>query len=318
MSFVSISAHRTPVAKADLRAGPGQQQSSLPLAAACTSVLCWGLGPLAIKAITAPTTVIAFWRMWLAVPVMVGLAALRGVRLDGALLRRSALGGVLFAASLVTGWAAIQQTSIANATLIPALQPVLVLVVASRLLGESVSRRDLSLASVSIVGIAVFVLGAGHNGGASLQGDLWAVGNLVVWTMYFLEVKRQRTIGVPTLGYLAGVMLTGAISLTPYVLATRGDLHAVGGWEFALVLFVVLVPGVGGHGLMTWAQRFVDVSVLSLLTLGSPVVSATLAWWLRGEALTGWQFAGGALVLAAIGGIIAGHRPREVLEPIAE
>jgi drug/metabolite transporter (DMT)-like permease len=256
--------------------------------------------------------------MWLAVPIMLGIARLGGARLTVEVLRRSALGGVLFAASLVTGWAAIQQTSIANATLIPALQPVLVLIVAGKLLGESVSRRDLGLAALSLVGVTVFVLGAGHTGGASWQGDLWAVVNLVIWTVYFLEVKRQRTRGIATMAYLTGVMLTGAIALTPYVLLTGGDLRAIGGREWLLVLFIVLVPGAAGHGMMTWAQRFVDVSVLSLLTLASPVVSAVGAWLVFDQVLTLTQLVGGAMVLVAIGGIVAGHRPREVVEPIAE
>jgi drug/metabolite transporter (DMT)-like permease len=290
----------------------------VPLAAACVSVFCWGIGPLAIRGIAAPSAVIAFWRSWMAVPVTVVAARLSGARLSFAVVRRTCLAGVLFAVSLVTGWAAIQQTSVANATLIPALQPVLVLMVASRFLGESIRRRDIVLASLSIVGVLVFVFGGGGTGGSSWQGDLWAVVNLVVWTAYFLEVKRQRMRGIATMAFLSGVMLWSALALTPYVMVTGGDLRSVRGWEWALIAFVVFVPGMTGHGLMTWAQRFVNVSTLSLLTLASPVISAVGAWWLYDQGLTSVQLVGGTVVLAAIGGIVASHRARVVEEPLAE
>ena len=41
------------------------------------------------------------------------------------------------------------------------------------------------------------VLGAGGTGGASLAGDLLAVANLFVFTVYFLVIKHRRGAGAP-------------------------------------------------------------------------------------------------------------------------
>jgi len=289
---------------------------SAPLAAACAATFFWGLGPIMVAAMSAPSAVIVFWRLWLAVPIGFAITAIAGHRVTLAVLRRAAWGGFLFAASLITGWAAIQQTSVANATLMGALQPVLVLLVAARLFGEVVTRRDVVLTLAAIAGVAVFVLGADGTGGASLRGDLWAVANLVIWTVYFLEVKRQRTEGINTLAYLTAVLTIAAVTITPYVLVTGGDLRAVGGWEWLGVLFIVMVPGFGGHGLMTWAQGFVDVTVLSLITLGSPIVSAVLAWWLLDQPLNGWQLLGGAVVMGAVGTVVWSRRSVPVPVPV--
>jgi drug/metabolite transporter (DMT)-like permease len=66
---------------------------------------------------------------------------------------------------------------------------------------------------------------------------------------------------------------------------------------------MVLVPGVLGHGLMTWAQKHLVVTVSSLMTLGSPVVSAVGAWIWLDQTMSWVQCVGAAVVLAALGAI---------------
>ena len=86
--------------------------------------------------------------------------------------------------------------------------------------------------------------------------------------------------------YMTGVMLIGAVVFTPYALLTSDDLGSLHGSEWLWILFIVLVPGAGGHVVMGWAHKYVDVSVSSLMTLGVPVVSAVAAWWLLDEGMS--------------------------------
>ena len=78
--------------------------------------------------------------------------------------------------------------------------------------------------------------------------------------------------------------------------------------DWLLVLFIVFVPGFTGHGLMTWAQRHAPVTLLSVVMLLSPVVSAVGAWILFGQALLPIQFVAGAVVLGSVAGVVTGHR----------
>ena len=86
-----------------------------------------------------------------------------------------------------------------------------------------------------------------------------------------------------------------------------------------LIAAMVVVPGLFGHGLMTWAQRHMDITLASLLTLGNPVISAIGAWVVFGQTLGAAQVAGAVAVLAAIGGIVmeakSNHVPVEI--PVA-
>ena len=67
---------------------------------------------------------------------------------------------------------------------------------------------------------------------------------------------------------------------------------------------MVLVSGLVGHGMMTWAQRHLDITFASLLMLGSPVISAIGAWVAFGQRLSIVQIAGAFVVLAALGAIV--------------
>ncbi len=289
----------------------------MALGGAVVAIVCWGIGPLVIRAIVAPTVVLAFWRMWLGALATGVIARVASGRLPGrAVLRAAAPAGVLFALSLVTGWQSVKETSIANAQLIPALQPILVLFAARRLFGERVGRVAVGCALVGVAGVAGFVLGADATAGATLRGDLWAVGNLLAWTVYFLEMKRLRDRGIDTLVLLTAVLVTGSLALTPFVLATTGGIPPLEGAAWLGVVFVVAVPGLGGHGLTTYAQRYVDVTVLSLLGLATPVLSAAGAWIVYDQPLRGVQVLAGATVIVALAGLLVEHRRRQTEQPV--
>ncbi len=283
-------------------------QRPIALAAGSLAVVAWGFGPLIVRGIGVSTPTVVFWRLWAAQPAMIAVAYLTGGRLSLAVLRRSLFPGVLFAASMFTSFASYQHTSIANATLIGALQPAVMLFVAPRLFGDRTSGRQRGLAAAALAGMAVVVLGAGATSGASWGGDLYAVANLTIWTVYFIRVKQVRDDGVHSASFLAGVFLVSALAITPWSLLTAHDLGSISGSGWLLVAVMVLGPGLLGHGSMTWAQRHLDITTASLLTLGHPVVATVAAWLIIGERLNGAQAAGAVVVILALALIVADSR----------
>jgi drug/metabolite transporter (DMT)-like permease len=291
----------------------GAPDVQLSYLAVGTAVFCWGIGPLLVRGISAPSGTIVLYRLWIACPVMLVLARLARTPLTRKVAWRAVPAGLMFAVSVLTGFASFHQTSVANATLITALTPVIVLPIAARFFGERIARRSLVFGAVSVIGVVAVVVGAAPDGSASLTGDLLAVGDLVAFTAFFLEIKRQRTAGLPPMSLLAGVMLTAAIAVTPVVLVTDDDLTAIGGWDWLWLLLLVFGVGAVGHGLMAWAHRHVDVTISSLLTLGSPVISAVGAWLVFSQSLTRVQLLGAALVLLGLVGVVVSS-PRPVAE----
>jgi drug/metabolite transporter (DMT)-like permease len=289
-----------------------QGRGGAPILAASVAVFAWGFGPLFVKGIDASAETIVFWRVLVAIPIAVLVARLTGGRITFRLLRIAFPTAVCFALSIMTGFASFRETSIVNATLIPALQPALVIFAAVPLFGERRTRSEIGWAVVAFAGVAVVVAGA-SGAHESLRGDLLAVGNLLVFTGYFLLAKRVRQDDVHAWALLAAVFIGTAVLVVPWAALTSHDLGAIHGPDWLLLLGLVLLPGMVGHGLMTWAHHYVDVSITSMLTLANPVVSIVGAWLLFSQSLGVVQILGAVVVLAALGAVVRRQRAERAL-----
>lgn len=292
----------------------GRTASELGLVAASLAVVAWGFGPLFVRAMEVSTPTAVAYRLALGAPVMLVCARLAGGRIDRPVLEAAFVPGVLFAVTMLAGFAALNNTSVANATLIGNLTPVIVLVVARVHLHERVRGGQYIAAAVAVAGIIVVVLGAGKTAGAAFTGDALAAANVVLFAMYFLTVKQRRDTGVHSWALIAAIMAIAAMFAVPVCLVVSDDLGAVAGWDWFYLAAMVVGPNVFGHGLMTWAQRHLEVSVASLLTLASPVISAVGAWLWLDQPMVAIQIGGGVAVLAALAVIAISARQPEVAE----
>jgi drug/metabolite transporter (DMT)-like permease len=275
-----------------------RQRDDIHVIAAITAVAAWGIGPIFNKAMTVDTPAIVFYRMLIGAPMMIVVAYRTGGALTRDLMRKTALPGVLFGLSFLSGFASVKMTSIANATLITTVQPILVLFVAPKLFGERIRARQLMYSAFSMAGVLLVVLAAASTSGAKLSGDLMALLNVVIWTVYFILSKKRRVAGVHSWSYLAAVFLWASFFILPFGVVASNDLGAMESLDWVYVVAMAIGPGLVGHGLMTWAQSHVDVTLASLLGLMSPVISTVAAWFVFGESLTPWQIVGAAVVLS--------------------
>ena len=293
-------------------------------AAVTLSVLLWSCSNVAIKAVPTSGLVTLFWRLWFAVPVLVGVClvvpSIRR-RLDRRWLTASLAGGSLFAVHLLAFFTALKLTSVANVTIIGALQPVLVLLVAGPLFGEHVRRSDIVWSVVALAGVGLVVLGSADRSASSLLGDLLAVVEVLGFTAYFLVSKRQRE-EVGTVEYMAGMTLVPAVIVGVVVLVAGQQVtDGVSGGVWVALAAIALIPSTLGHFFVNWAHPYITAFVSSMLLLAVPVGSVAIAWVAIGERLTVWQFAGSAVVLGAIAVVVARQNPPtrgELAETAAE
>lgn len=282
--------------------------SDRAILAGLMAVVVWGTGSLILRTIDAGAPMIAFWRMAIGVPTM-WLAAWWFDQIPDRRVWRGALvPGMLFGASMPLGFEATLTTSIANASLIGSLTPVVILLGAGRLIGERVDPAKVPAALVALGGIALVLLAGGHTSGASWHGDLAALGNLTAWVGYFLMTKRHRDQGIGSWAYLAVVFAVGFGVTVMWSVAVGFDLGDVTGVDWFGVLGMVLLPGLVGHGLYTWSMQRLPAQVLSLFSLLNPVVATAGAWMLFGERLNLVQFLGAALVLGGLSRVVTAHR----------
>ena len=113
--------------------------------------------------------------------------------------------------------------------------------------------------------------------------------------------------------FLAAVFMGACVVVVPWSLISSHDLDAIHGTDWLLLLGLILLPGMVGHGLMMWSHHYVDVTVTSMMTLANPVVSIAGAWIIYDQELAPAQIVGGAVVLAALGAVLRRQRADRAL-----
>lgn len=280
-------------------------QSPLGFAAISGAATLLGIGSVVAKAADVAGPVLALNRLGFAAVIYLAIFHLMGGRITVAALRASAPGGLVFGIELALFFSAIQLTTVANATMLIALQPVVILLFYSRRFGETATRRELLLSLVAVLGVGLVVFGSTDSPAWSPMGDLLAIGALITWTLYFVYSKQARqTLGA--IEYQGLSLIFSTIVVLPVALAFSGTVDpGPGKWWW--IAAMVATPGTG-HVLMNWAHPRVPLALVSEMTLVSPVIAVALAAWvLDGEALNTAQLFGMAVVLGSLAVMV---RPR--------
>ncbi len=283
---------------------PSTSRTTLGILATGLAVTIWGLASVLVKSVEGiDGPGISFYRLVFGAVLLCAAHLLAGGRITRRMLLVAAPGGLAFGADLVLFFSALRETSVANATVIGALQPILLLPVGARLFGERVTARTAAWSVVAVAGTAVVVLGASGVPEWSLRGDLLATGALLTWTAYFVTSKQARR-ELGALEYFCGLTVVAAAVVCPLVVLGGADLSPARTSDWVAILAVTALSGAVGHVLLNWSHEHVPLQVMSLLTLLVPVVATVGAVVVLDESVTGVQWAGMAVVIASLAVVV--------------
>lgn len=205
-------------------------------------------------------------------------------------------------------FASLERTTIASATVLVTMHPLLIVPVSYLFWKDPLSPRALggmiaALAGATLIGMGDFDLGRTHVAGDALA--LAAAGAMGVYLMIGSLVRS----GFPLASYLVWVNAWGGFVVLVYAFLAGEALWPIPAGEWALIGLLAAVPTLMGHTLFNWALRHTRPSVVSVSILGEPVGATLLAYGIFGEAPGLWQSLGGLLIL---GGVYAFVKWREV------
>lgn len=231
------------------------------------------------------------------------LRALRALLDSPREARLTALAGLCLAAHFAAWIASLSLTSVVRSLALVSTQPFFAGLLA-RAIGDRAPPGRLYLGClVAIVG-TVLMIEPGDQRGAWL-GDLLALSGAVTAAMCLVLGRRiHARLGeaLPLDGYLVCLNLVAAACLAAFVLV-RGSSFApadVQASDYLAILWLGLVPGIVGHGLLNWAVRKIPVHTVSLAVLLEPAGAALLAWLLLGEAVELREAVGAAVLLGGV------------------
>jgi drug/metabolite transporter (DMT)-like permease len=275
----------------------------LALAALFSGATAIATAPLFVKVSESGPVATAFWRVFLALPLLWAWAA----STQGTALFRQArdhrgmlfAAGFFFAGDLAVWHWSILLTSVANTTLLANLAPIFVTAVTWLIFRESPQRLFLAGLAAAISG-TLLLIGANFGGsGAALLGDALGVVTAMFYAAYQLSVSRLRT-SVPTASIMAISSSVMAILLLPIAWASGEQILPLTDAGWLKLIGIALFAQVIGQSLIAWAMAHLTATFSSVGLLLQPVMATLFAWVLLGETVGPLQFAGGALVLAGI------------------
>jgi len=291
------------VATTPARSSAASNDFSRGLIAAAIAVSAWGTSSVIAKVLPQGAMVIAAYRFAAYFVILSLWRALRRRHLSWHALKHSLIGGVLLAADVAFFFTAIKLTAVVNATIIGALQPIILTIYGVRFLGEKVRRADILLGAVALVGVIVIVVAGQNSGDANILGDLAALGALVSWSAYFVFAKRADGVVSPADYTLAAALVVAVVNF-PLAAAFGQSLAWPSLNDWMWLLAMALGAGIFGHQLMNWSIPRIPLWLSSTMTLLVPVISSAIAWIFLSEPLNALQITGMFVTLVAIGSLV--------------
>lgn len=290
--------------RAETTGADGLPQHDLAIAALLFATVVWGSGPLLVRGISAPSLASAPVRVAASIPAMWAVSYLMGGRITKELWKVSIVPGFFFAGNMLFAFLSFNHTTVAHGSLIVALNPIVMLVVAPVMFKEQVTLRKVVLSMVALGGISMVVIFGNSKGEATLLGDFYAVLTLACWSAYMLLTKKLRNLNVHPGAFLTTVLVIATVILMPVGIVSGADFGRIDGNDWWLILGQVVFVQIIGFGVVTWSSRYIEVTLASVIGLLSPALSAVGAWIVFDQEMVLAQILGGIIMLVAVAGVI--------------
>jgi drug/metabolite transporter, DME family len=270
---------------------------AIGIALVLSSAVAWSTAGFFARMVPVDIWIVVFWRgifggLSIAVLAMIerrrfGFDFKRAFSLSGiALILISATGKIAFLYAL-------QNTTVANVTVLYATLPFMTAILAWLWFREKAERRTLIGSLVAGAGVIITVSGSTGLGGGHILGDLAAL--FMTFTMALMTVIMRRHREVPMLEAAALSGILAAIIAFPLADPFSATLTEIG-W---LALFGIVTQG-GGLGIYTMGARRLPSAQAALLSASEVPMSPLWVWIFFQEVPAQQTFIGGSLVLAAI------------------
>jgi drug/metabolite transporter (DMT)-like permease len=278
-------------------------------------VVAISLAAIFTKLAEAPGPLIAFWRMVFATALLAPWVAPRIRRSD---LRKETLlptvaAGFFLAVHFASWLSSFAFTTVAASVTIVTTLPLWVALIGWAM-GIRPTRGVFVGLAFALAGGVTIGFGDLAGGSAPLLGDGLAL--IGAWSAagYFLLGRAAQKRGLSTMTYALLVNLFAGVFLLPLPWAFGVPYLDWPAHTWAWIVAMALVPQLIGHGGLNWANRHLDPTVVSTVTLLEPVGAGILAVLIFGE-IPGVGVLIGAPILLFGVALVVRYRRRAAPEP---
>jgi RarD protein len=190
----------------------------------------------------------------------------------------------------------------ANAALLYATSPVLVLVFSAMFLREHLTRTKIVGAVIAFAGVLIVIFERGVDTSLEyLKGNLLIAIAVVAWALYSVFgkrlIRRYGTIQATGTTLILGTIMFLPFGLVPSLRYPYGELTA-GNW--LEIGYLSIITSVVSYFLWYYALGKIEAGKVALFTYLQPVITTLLTVFLLGQGITLAFVVGGVLALAGV------------------
>lgn len=178
------------------------------------------------------------------------------------------------------------------------------------LLKERTSRAllaGLALAAVGLLCFAMSALRAIHASDITPAGFALCLAGAAMWAVSNIVVRRAQR-ATPEFDVISFIVWCGAVPIVPFVLLSLAFDDPATRWQWVgaplaawvSVAYIGWMSTIIGYALWTRLLKRHPVNRVAPFSLGVPVIGIASGMVALGDTITGWQWAGIALVVAAL------------------
>jgi drug/metabolite transporter (DMT)-like permease len=194
---------------------------------------------------------------------------------------------------------ALKNTSVGHSSLIMAVTPLVVLLIAVITRQEFATGPKIVGMIVAFAGVAWLQLSHSQGGAASPLGDVSA---LICSSSFALSTVIGKNVmdryGAVAINAFSNVL--GAFCLVPFVFLSGLQFSAISVGAWWGVAYMRIAGGAAGYLIYFWALGYLPSSRLSMYAYVQPLLATLAAFVLLDETITVTMLAAGALVLAGV------------------
>jgi drug/metabolite transporter (DMT)-like permease len=225
----------------------------------------------------------------------------------------AALSGGFLAIHFAAWITSLEYTSIVSSVVLVSTAPLWVALFSPLFLKEALTRPVLIGMLLALLGGTVIAVGdschvdhglvcpsfSGFLRGEALLGNFLAL--VGAWALAgYLMIGRRLRSGMSLVPYLFVVYGVAAVALLAAMFASGQSPAGFSGMTYVWILLLALIPQLIGHSTFNWVLRYLPVTLVAITTLGEPVGSAVLAYFVLQEIPASLTLFGGLFILAGI------------------
>jgi drug/metabolite transporter (DMT)-like permease len=198
--------------------------------------------------------------------------------------------GLLSGVCTATFVFAIQHTSIANTLVIISTAPVMIAIVSWLMLKERASL--ITIASMVLVFIGIYIVMSGNFGGSSLKGDLFALLTSVIMGVTFTLTRKYKAINMIPTNIVGGAVAAAIAFLaaeTLYLPAEAMMYTLTSGFILSISFSMIVI-----------APRYMPAAEVGMIMPLETVLGSLIAWFVLSEVPSSNALIGGTIVIVTL------------------